>query len=58
MLLENYGTVIQLQVLKKFENCNMLFSLCLLTQKSLFDVCFFVFGLLAFLLVSLFTLII
>ena len=42
MLLENYGTVIQLQVLKKSENCNMLCSLCLLIHKSQFDVCSFV----------------
>jgi hypothetical protein len=58
MLFENYESVIQLQVLKTFENYNMLFSLCLLTHKSQFDVCLFVFGLLAFLLVCLFTLII
>jgi uncharacterized membrane protein len=43
MLLENYGTVMQLQVLKQFENCNILFLLCLLIHKSQFDVCLFVF---------------
>ena len=51
-------SVIQLQALKTFENCNMLFSLCLLIHKNQYDVCFFGCGLLAFLLVCLFTLII
>lgn len=55
MLLANYGTVIQLQVLKKIEKrIHVIFIIFSYTQEPVW--CLFVFGLLAFLLVSLFTL--
>ena len=43
MILENYGCVIKLYICTKFDNCNILFSLCLLVYESQFDVCLLVF---------------
>jgi hypothetical protein len=43
MILENYDCVIKLYICTKFDDCNILFSLCLLVYESQFDVCLLVF---------------